>query len=608
MNGASKCILIAVSIVVAVNVCVATGLITNWGEWYSPSLAFRHQTDALLSGRLALSDSPADAHFDLVWSEGGVHQPWGLGVPLYRIAFELLARTFGQSAFPDRLAFTVALGLITYMFLHVLADFPAEVRNGGRASNIAFRCAATWTVVFFPPFLTLLRVPFNVYEEASAYGYVFGVGLFAGLLYFLAKRSIPRYVMLSLLCAVAVWIRPPALAYGLATFAMAFVVSRSNGWTWGKSLVGVALFGIVSLGLLYTNWVRYGGPFEFGYAYQLNLMYESRVDAPYTREPLGSAARELLGSLFFVKRLNGLDFYGSEIVNWQSSTPRWRNFYSSTFDVTYVVGVLLCWLAALWNQRKLSTSPGRYLSIAAIWSFLSMIPLATFYLRCEVMSSRYTIDFGPAIAVALTGLLWYIQSLGRIGRMSVRFSAVVVLFGVWWLYQVVTAETFASSVPAVTHDEATRPQLGSASYGPVPNTYRAEKNPPAFGIPANRDGWRLADGRTAPIALVFFDMPGAIVLEVQAAAGLQVHDEDFRQIKVRIGPEWLRLETFESRGATKMLTFAPPQDATLRQGIQLLILSFAQTHNFAQPLSNFCLMRLTNIPTALPGNAEEPEG
>src|SRR5947207_641950 len=92
------------SAVLALNICIGTGLITGWGKWYSPSLPYRKQTEALLAGRFALSTNPADTEFDHAWAEGGVQQVWGLGVPLWRLPFEIAARAFGQPAFPDRLA------------------------------------------------------------------------------------------------------------------------------------------------------------------------------------------------------------------------------------------------------------------------------------------------------------------------------------------------------------------------------------------------------------------------------------------------------------------------------------------------------------------------
>ena len=98
-------LLVYQAVVYAAGLLLATGLVTNWGAWYSTSLPYRNQTDALLNGDLALSRSVGDLKFDHTWSEQGVHQVWGLGVPLWRLPFEAAAKACGFDGFPDRLAF-----------------------------------------------------------------------------------------------------------------------------------------------------------------------------------------------------------------------------------------------------------------------------------------------------------------------------------------------------------------------------------------------------------------------------------------------------------------------------------------------------------------------
>ena len=52
------------------------------GTWYSSSVPHRMRTEALLQGKLALSENPMDLDHDFTWSRQGVHQVWGLVVPL----------------------------------------------------------------------------------------------------------------------------------------------------------------------------------------------------------------------------------------------------------------------------------------------------------------------------------------------------------------------------------------------------------------------------------------------------------------------------------------------------------------------------------------------
>ena len=41
----------------------------------------------------------------------------------------------------------------------------------------------------------------------------------------------------------------------------------------------------------------------------------------------------------------------------------------------------------------------------AIWSLVSFVPLVGFYAHYFAMSSRYIVDFGPAIVAAIVGVL-----------------------------------------------------------------------------------------------------------------------------------------------------------------------------------------------------------
>jgi hypothetical protein len=87
------------------------------GGYYSYSTIYREQMEAFLAGRLALSDNVLAARHDLTWSEGGVHQVWGLGVPVWRLPWELAARAVGFAAFPDLFAVGLFGALAAYAVL-----------------------------------------------------------------------------------------------------------------------------------------------------------------------------------------------------------------------------------------------------------------------------------------------------------------------------------------------------------------------------------------------------------------------------------------------------------------------------------------------------------
>src|SRR5258705_3713175 len=99
--GRSRLRTLAVASFVVVVAFVATRQI---GGGYAPYGGYRAQVDAFLGGRLALSDAPDALAHDLAWTDQGVQQVWGLGVPAWQTPFELAGRAVGVSPFPDRVA------------------------------------------------------------------------------------------------------------------------------------------------------------------------------------------------------------------------------------------------------------------------------------------------------------------------------------------------------------------------------------------------------------------------------------------------------------------------------------------------------------------------
>ena len=174
----------------------------RWAMVFS-NTPFRAQTEALLRGKLALSDSPTDLGVDLCWSEGGVHQVWGLGVPLWRLPFEALARVFGHPAFSDRLAMGLFMALVAYIALSTWlapvlnrasdpacstvsssstnppASYGSTSRNAGRRemdwAQLITAFGAVMLLLLFPPLLSPLRYRMLVFEEVMVYVfYLFG--------------------------------------------------------------------------------------------------------------------------------------------------------------------------------------------------------------------------------------------------------------------------------------------------------------------------------------------------------------------------------------------------------------------------------------------------
>jgi hypothetical protein len=70
------------------------------------------------------------------------------------------------------------------------------------------RLAGALLLILFPPFQTLCRTRFDVYEEAAAYMYLTGIALFAAMLGFARRPTARRYATLGLLSGLVAFVRP----------------------------------------------------------------------------------------------------------------------------------------------------------------------------------------------------------------------------------------------------------------------------------------------------------------------------------------------------------------------------------------------------------------
>ncbi len=122
---------------------------------------------------------------------------------------------------------------------------------------------------------------------------------------------------------------------------------------------------------------------------------------------------------------NRAGWYQKNIFPGQSETVRWREFYFRTFDLSYLLLLLLGWGAAFvsflkfirWRFRRkkssllLASAGARWMGILGWWSLLAALPLLVFYLRTPVISSRYMMDFGPAFAAGVVAAWWFFGDL-----------------------------------------------------------------------------------------------------------------------------------------------------------------------------------------------------
>ncbi|TMQ18295.1 MAG: hypothetical protein E6J90_20510 [Deltaproteobacteria bacterium] len=422
-----------------------TGAIPRWGQWFSPQPYYRAQAHALLDGELALSHKPESLALDLAWVDGGVHQVWGLGAPLWLALWEAVGRAIHLSPFPDRIALLLGIVLVLYALVRAWSG-PGGDRSA--ASRGAFLFTA-----LLPGVIAMLRGHVGVYEEAAAYAYGAAMLLLAGTIGMIRRPSTPSYVALLAFAGATGLVRPTVWFYGAATavIATALYVRHRRSLRRAARAVAVAsgLF-LAGGGALYvTNLVRFGDGAEFGH--RLNLedlpgnLYATRFGYPFAAAPAGAAARELVGGMFGRPELaQRREFYDTELHAGQSEIPRWREYYVTTYTWPYlplaVAGLVLGVVAWVRVRRRkepeaVETARGpdldRDTRWLAAWAVLGGAPLVVFYLRSPSVSSRYFLDLAPTIAVLLV-IAWrhVAAAFGRLGLAGIAFAGLALWWGV----------------------------------------------------------------------------------------------------------------------------------------------------------------------------------
>jgi hypothetical protein len=603
------------SLVYAIGVLLGTGIISEWGRWYSSNPHYRRQVDALLRGELALSHNPVETVHDLTWSCGGVHQVWGLGVPLWRLPFEALARWVGLPAFPDHFAFGLALALAAFVMLRAFVGGGMTGDGADRTISKARGLMACSLMLPCPVFLSLCSTRFDVYEEAVAYEFVFATGLLAGLVLLWTKPAWSRCWTLCLVAGLGPLIRPTLLFYGVGTLLGALLVMVSVSSTprrpgWHRLLFACLLFGLGGVVLFVTNAARFGAGFEFGHKLNVQTLfgslYVTRFDHPFAHEPIIRAARELFGLLFQVHDLSGGDYYMKSFFPGQSPTVRWREMYFTTFDLTWLPLILLGWglgLYALWKRGARSPDRGQTArgepgeaaarplplsSLVALWSFLPAVILAGFYLRNCVVSARYMTDIAPAFTAALVALVlgWPAKDGPSRHDRLVPAAAAVALLG-WQVWQVATLRnSYGSPNGAIWPEVQARHARPVPSPEPVADHYSISEPGSHTGgnfrfgrpwgtIPYNGVGWDHGAGLTQPVVIAYVRDAKFIELDLRSVSGTVLTEADLRWVRVKVGLELLKLESAHLLSdGTRRLRFAAPAQASYRAGLQVAYMAF----------------------------------
>lgn len=564
-----------------------TGLIPAIGEWYSYDQSFRLQTEAFMRGELALQPLPYGHRSDWVWGNG-IQQVWGLGVPLLKLPFEMVAKLFGSFGFPDRFIFLFFYMFVVAIFLKSLdvalsLNSQSQGRFARRIQNIP--------ILFFaflnPAFITMTRSSFQPYEEVIAYGYLWALMLFALLQIFIINRKGYLYLLICLLSGFSPCIRPTLLAYGGITFLIAFFLAKdSTKFRW----LGPPVFIIGIIFLLVTNHLRFGNPLEFGHRLTLSGMpfidYVHKFDNPVNSLPFLSAALELLSALFFV------DLHNLYVLNegmlWQTDVLRVREFHFKPFNSLTLAFMLLSWLiiTVVWvrGRRRAFSQDIEMIKLGGLWSFSSFIMLFYFYSRFQSLGARYLVDFGPAIIVGIVMLYIYINT--RYPAILLNIVLSTALVG-WTLFSLSSAEV----VPLYQNlSETERTNVASAEIaqkklaqmrrteGPsLPSSYSCGNRATMFGIPYNNYGWQTTtDCGVYWVTTHFLENPKCIAVYIEPVKTTDERLTDYSdsEIKVKVGLKYLHRTSEITVGNGKIINYCTEKDYGKRNRPELISISW----------------------------------
>jgi hypothetical protein len=626
---------IGVSAVVALALLLAGRQLAVTG-WYSASPMYRAQVDALLAGRLALSEAPEALFHDLAWTSDGVQQVWGLGVPAWQTPFELAGRVIGVTPFPNRVPLLAWLTLMVYVLVRAL--WPREPSEPWWLGAGAILITA-----LLPAFVTLIRGRVGIYEEAAIYAYAAAMILLGSVLRLAAAPTRWRFFVLLACAGLAGFVRPPAWSYGFATAIVASALWLRHRGRRGlvEVAIGGALFAAGGAAIYATNAARFGSGTEFGH--RLNLqslpgnLYATRFSYPMASASLPEAALELAASLFDRPELRARGgFFQKNLHHGVSQKPRWREYYFTTYAWGYVpllvAGLVLGGLA--WRRRdgpSVANDPmSRWLFA---WALLALVPLLAFYLRAPFVSSRYQLDLAPAFA-ALLVVAWRGGARWLAPRRHGAWVACGVLVAAW-IYSVVTARTAtprsadpidreaAVRATALISDAVKSPRELPAAYdladpwlpvhtdllqaferctgdrclrgeraadseqwvvtetvaGGVVATHRP---PPTIYLNLYR--WNLETGQMPPATYAFVENPRFIELEVSTTDGATA--DWARDVRARVGLVPLTLVSTKpsSRGTT--LRFEAPN---LPRGLVAAFFAFGPDDELHKPMSRIAV-------------------
>jgi hypothetical protein len=610
-------ITLLIGLAAALSLNLLTGLIPTIGSWYSGdlNLALRWQADALMRGRLAISDGPTHHFHDAVWANG-LQQPWGIGVPLLRIPFEIAARLFGYRIFPDRLTFLLYVTFAVSFVFHVLVSVGTQIVRNSRSNArvegwvLPAACLCTATLVLSPGFLTMIRSRFAVYEEVIAYAFLYSLVAFAAMLLFLYRRSGSTLFLLCVLCGFAPFIRPTLIILTVVCIPLAFLSTpREQRRQLSTSFfVGFSAMLILISSWVLSNWIRFESPLEIGqHVYLSNSVvnFQFKVGSPYYLIPWHERLADFLIRLFWFRTQFDPVMFGVQLPLHLVSVGRWAEMYFEPFSPAQLLEIIaasVCIAASLIVRKAKFSDPPMVVATAAAGA---LIFYASAYGLNHAAVSRYYVDLAAPFAVlTLCGVIAGAEFVGA-GLMRItggRFPdikplAILLCCTVYAIIVALRWGTFSlvdRIVPPQREVDilpnAEFPQLSTMN---IPDGYRCSAELQRKLLKYNGEGWDQTDCSVAWSTGVFLPITSCVQVIVSSPYRDRAVFERSVTVKANLDP--LSLTDFESRESMQRATFCRKQSTSERR-IRYIIIGWVAVTDFERlPEPSIFLHSLTAV-------------
>lgn len=356
--------------------------IPSIGNWFSSDVNYQFQVLSFWKGTLSLMDSPQGMQRDWVWFNGA-HQVWGLGIPLLLYIGSFFATVFPV---PDRLVFSFLWVIIATLIIR--SYYREDLFKGLLLAIIP---------ALMSPLVGTAQTRLWVYELAVLWSTILTLGAAAVAVHMIRcnyKSLWSFYAGLS--GSFLLLVRPTHGAYTVAISSL-FVIAAIRQKKYRASLLYTVGISIGVVALLMTNLVRFGNQFEFGH--RINLFGDDLTTylTKWPKFEMGQLKEN------FIDLFHGLFTYSGERdadrnpLRYTAAYPRVREFYYRIFTPLELLsaGVFL------WVTFLSKNTIARFLSRVSIFS---LVLLTAFYVVYPVMSSRYLMDFAPAVIISFWAL------------------------------------------------------------------------------------------------------------------------------------------------------------------------------------------------------------